>query len=114
MPSEGMITRPHDAPWERLVRGQRVTVTHGDWSSAGMRVTDVITHHDGDETYVLRDAATTDAELAAEKAAFAKAMAGLAFCGDLIKDGCEHVMTGGCSFECFRGPCMFDREKATS
>ena len=74
MPSEGMITRPHDAPWERLARGQRVTITHAGWSSAEMRVTDVITHHDGDETYVLRDAAVTDAELEAERAAWAESL----------------------------------------
>jgi hypothetical protein len=69
MPAEGMITRPHDAPWERLVRGQRVTITHGDWSSAEMRVTDVITHVNGDETYVLEDAAITDAEIEARRQA---------------------------------------------
>ena len=74
MPSEGMITRYRDSPWERLTRGQRVTITHGDWTSAEMRVTDVITHHDGDETYVLRDAAVTDAELEAERAVFTEAL----------------------------------------
>jgi hypothetical protein len=71
MPSEGTITRPHDATWERLVRGQRVTITHGDWSSAEMRVTDVITHFDGDETYVLQDAAFTDAKIARQRQAAA-------------------------------------------
>jgi siroheme synthase (precorrin-2 oxidase/ferrochelatase) len=83
MPSEGMITRPHDAPWERLVRGQRVTITHGDRSSAAMRVTDVIAHHDGGETYVLRDAAITDEELEAEVVAFAEAMAWPVFVQDV-------------------------------
>ena len=82
MPSEGMITRPHDAPWERLVRGQRVTVSSGDWSSAEMRVTDIIAHYDGGETCVLRDAATTDAELEAERAAFMKMMTSFASCGN--------------------------------
>ena len=48
----------------------------GASASPSPTATDVITHHDGDETYVLRDAATTDAELAAEKATFAEAMAG--------------------------------------
>ena len=109
MPSEGMITRYRDSPWERLVRGQRVTITHGDWQSAEMRVTDVITHYDGDETYVLRDAAITDAELEAEKAKFTEAMTGLAFIGDLIKDGCQHIMTGGCPLDCFRGPCRLEQ-----
>ncbi len=81
MPSEGMLTRPHDAPWDRLVRGQRVTITAGEWSSAEMRVTDVITHYDGGETYVLRDITVTEAELAAEKAAFTDLMASTVFCG---------------------------------
>jgi hypothetical protein len=90
-------------------------VSCGDWSSAELRLTDIIDHGGGGgETYVLRDAATTDAELEAERAPFMEAMSGLAFCGDIIKDGCEHVMTGGCSFECFRGPCTFDRDKAAS
>jgi hypothetical protein len=78
MPSEGMITRPHDAPWKRLVRGQRVMVSHGDWQSAEMRVTGIIAHYDGDETYVLRDAAVTGAELEAERAAFDEAMSSIA------------------------------------
>jgi len=31
-----------------------------------------------------------------------------AFAGDAIKDGCKHVMTGGCPFDCFRGPCRYE------
>ena len=84
MPSEGLLTRPHDAVWDRLVRGQRVTITAGGRPSAEMRVTDIITHYDGGETYVLRDVTVTEAELEAEKAAFAKMMASTFFCGDAI------------------------------
>ena len=38
----------------------------------------------------------------------------LGMCGDIIKDGCEHVMTGGCPFACFRGPCMFEKDAGNS
>ncbi len=31
-------------------------------------------------------------------------------CGDAIKDGCKHIMTGGCPFTCFWGPCKFEEE----
>jgi hypothetical protein len=34
------------------------------------------------------------------------------FIGDAIKEGCKHVMTGGCAIDCFRGPCIFEREEA--
>ena len=29
-------------------------------------------------------------------------------CGDPVKDGCQHVMTGGCPIACFQGPCRFE------
>lgn len=71
MPAEGMITRWRDSPWERLLPGDRVAITHGDWSSAEMRVTEVIAHVNGDETYVLEDAAITDAQIAERRQAMA-------------------------------------------
>lgn len=87
MPSEGMITRPHDAAWGRLERGRQVTVSAGGWSRARMRVTDVIAHVDGDETYVLRDIAVTDAELEAERTSFAEMLATLPACGNCRPEG---------------------------
>lgn len=82
MPSEGMITRWRDSPWPRLAVGDRVTVSHGDWSSAEMRVTKVIPHVNGDETYVLRDPAVTDGELEAEEAQFTAMMRSISSCGN--------------------------------
>ena len=29
--------------------------------------------------------------------------------GDAIKDGCQHIMTGGCPLDCFRGPCRLEQ-----
>lgn len=49
------LTRPHDAPWERLVRGQRVTVHGREW-----RVTDAHTAPDSGETYDLLPAEAVD------------------------------------------------------
>ena len=84
MPSEVLITRPHDAPagpWEDLGPGRRVLVIIANWPAAAMRVTGVIAHADGGETYVLRDPAVTDAELEAERAAFTEMMRSAAVCG---------------------------------
>jgi hypothetical protein len=36
-------------------------------------------------------------------------IASYAYVGDAVKDGCQHIMTGGCPLDCFRGPCMFEQ-----
>lgn len=60
MAGTGELTRWADSPWPRLVRGQRVTVTHGDFT-AEYRVTEVEPNGDGVETYTLEPAADVDA-----------------------------------------------------
>lgn len=82
MPSEALITRPHDAAYDRLVPGQRVLVTIANWHAAAMRVTDVITHADGDETYVLLDSRMTDEQIEERKRAQAAFFSSLAMCGN--------------------------------
>jgi len=57
----GELTRWPGSPWPVLVRGQRVTVTHGDGFSGEYRVTEVHPHGDGSETYTLEPAADVDA-----------------------------------------------------
>ncbi len=82
MPSEVLIVRPHDAPWERLARSQHVTITPAGRAAAEMRVTDVISHVDGGETYALEDLTVTDEQVAERKRAQAAMFASLAMCGN--------------------------------
>ena len=49
--ASGEITRPPGASWDRLVRGQRVTLGGRRW-----RVTEVSARPDGTETYRLEPA----------------------------------------------------------
>lgn len=60
MEGNGTITRLPGCSWEPLVRGQRVTINHGDFSG-DFRVTDVQPSDDGSETYTLEPAADVDA-----------------------------------------------------
>jgi hypothetical protein len=53
------LTRWPDATWAPLVRGQRVTVTHGEWSGE-FRVTGIALGSNGAETYTLEPAANVD------------------------------------------------------
>jgi len=96
MPAEALIVRAGDAPWERLARGQRVTITLPGSASAEMKVTDTITHVDGAETYVLDDVAVTGAELAERRRAQAAMFASLAACGTCSPDagGAAHDQAG--------------------
>lgn len=64
--SDAELTRWPDSPWAPLVRGQRVTVTHGGFAGE-FRVTGISPNGDGGETYTLEPAAEVDARLAAER-----------------------------------------------
>jgi len=67
--SQGEITRWPHSQWTPLVRGQRVTINHGDWSGE-FRVTDVTPGGDGSEAYALEPAADVDAREAAARERF--------------------------------------------
>lgn len=60
MAGTGELTRWPDSAWPLLVRGQRVTINHGDWGG-DFRVTDVKRDKNGTETYTLEPAADVDA-----------------------------------------------------
>jgi hypothetical protein len=65
-----MVTRPADAGWPRLVRGQRVTSWRGPVQRVEIlvwRVTEVGTAPDGDETYQLEPAEAVDARIEAAR-----------------------------------------------
>lgn len=65
-----MVTRPADAAWPRLVRGQRVTSWGGSVQRVEVlvwRVTEVDVSRDGDETYHLEPAEVVDARIAAAR-----------------------------------------------
>lgn len=67
-----MVTRPADACWPRLVRGQRVTSWDGTVQRVEVlvwRVTEVGTLPGGEETYHLEPAEDVDATIEAERAA---------------------------------------------
>ena len=59
--AHGELTRYAGSGWEPLVRGQRVTITHGPAFSGEYRVTDVVPHEDGGETCTLEPASAVDA-----------------------------------------------------
>jgi hypothetical protein len=65
-PPGATVSRPAGAAWERLVRGQRITLTISG-SSRQWRVTEVDTYPDGSETYRLEAAELAAARIAADR-----------------------------------------------
>jgi hypothetical protein len=79
-PSEALVTRAHDAAWERLAIGQHVTITPAGHPGAEMKITGIIPHADGGETYALEDVTVTDEQVAERKRAEAAMFASIAGC----------------------------------